>query len=269
MSPENILDEVRQSQLLVSDSPRVIDEGIPLRTGSGDETETAQGTKKASELGETSHTNEMVYNSSVTDRAETIPVSDNVNYLSLIFRDGLDMPIPGMEFFVTLPSGQMCTATSTPQGAITVPVPAGEVGDAKVEVKGATGKPKVICSVDLAQCKDAVIIRSPKVKADVALRPHQQLLPSPAPKKSNEAKTETQKSAKFAEASKTAQPEKANAAATLVQPTKAAAGRASKSVVVPAGLPPTNVSATGPWWSANGAVERAWKWLSSGLHAGE
>jgi hypothetical protein len=105
---------------------------------------------------------------------------DEINYLSLIFRDGLDMPIPNLELFITLPSGQICTAKSTDQGAITLPVQRTAIGQAKIEVNDPTGKRQSVCSIDLAQCTEATIVRSPKVKTDLELRPHQQELPKQA-----------------------------------------------------------------------------------------
>jgi len=116
------------------------------------------------------------------------PAPDDTNYVSLIFRDGLDMPIEGLEWFVTLPSGQMCTATSTAQGAITIPVSPEATGQAQVEVKDVTGTRQPVCSIDLAQCNNAVIIRSPKVEADLTLRPHQQTPPPAAVSKTPSVK---------------------------------------------------------------------------------
>ncbi|QDZ27657.1 hypothetical protein [Noviherbaspirillum sp. UKPF54] len=156
-------------------------------------------------------------------------VDNDVNYVSLIFRDGLDMSIAGLELFVTLPSGHVCTATSTAQGAITLPVPAKASGHAQVEVKDSKGKRQPVCSIDLAQCNDAVIIRSPKVKADLPLRPHQQSLPpKPSP-------------------------------LTLAQP----------KAVKPPATQPGHVDTDSPWWNANGTVQQAWNWLTSSLHVDE
>ncbi|MGE5651482.1 MAG: hypothetical protein ACM34A_14910, partial [Bacillota bacterium] len=156
-------------------------------------------------------------------------VDNDVNYVSLIFRDGLDMSIAGLELFVTLPSGHVCTATSTAQGAITLPVPAKASGHAQVEVKDSKGKRQPVCSIDLAQCNDAVIIRSPKVKADLPLRPHQQSLPpKPSP-------------------------------LTLAQP----------KAVKPPATQPGHVDTYSPWWNANGTVQQAWNWLTSSLHVDE
>jgi hypothetical protein len=113
--------------------------------------------------------------------ASTDKGSDGVNYALLLFRDGNDFPIADMEWFVTLPSGDVCTAKSSAQGAIAVELPPGASGEAKVEVKDHTGKRQEVCTVDVAQCKAGAIIRSPKVVADATPRPHQQ--PAPAAKK--------------------------------------------------------------------------------------
>lgn len=166
----------------------------------------------------------------------TPPVTDDINYVSLIFRDGLDLPIEGLEWFVTLPSGQMCTAKSTEQGAITIPVPPEAAGQAQVEVKDVTGTRQSVCSIDLAQCKNAVIIRSPKVEADLTLRPHQQTLP-PAPVHKSPSPKPIKK--------------------------KAVAGKS------PPATQPTPVDVHSAWWSSNGALEKAWTWLSGSLHLEE
>jgi hypothetical protein len=160
----------------------------------------------------------------------TSPKADDLSYVALIFRDGLDLPIPGLELFVTLPSGAMCTAISTAQGAITLPVPANTSGQAKVEVKDGTGKRQPVCSIELEKCKDAVIIRSPKVKAALPLRPHQQT-PPPA------INATTSKSAIK------------NKPSLATEPAKVDTGLA--------------------WWSANGAWGHAKTWLTSKLHLNE
>lgn len=166
----------------------------------------------------------------------TAPVADDMNYVSLIFRDGLDLPIEGLEWFVTLPSGQMCTAKSTEQGAITIPVAPEATGQAQVEVKDVTGTRQSVCSIDLAQCKNAVIIRSPKVEADLTLRPHQQTLP-PAPVHKSPSPKPIKK--------------------------KAVAGKSSPA------MQPTPVDVHSAWWSSNGALANAWTWLSGSLHLKE
>jgi hypothetical protein len=159
----------------------------------------------------------------------TPPKADDVSYVSLIFRDGLDRPIPELELFVTLPSGAMCTALSTAQGAITLPVPANTSGQARVEVKDDTGKRQPVCSIELEKCKDAVIIRGTKVKAALPLRQHQQMPPA--------ASTSTP----------------ARLVANTARPT----------------TEPAPVDTSSPWWSANGAWENAKTWLANKLHLNE
>ena len=171
-----------------------------------------------------------------TPDPSTPPAADDMNYVSLIFRDGLDLPIEGLEWFVTLPSGQMCTAKSTAQGAITIPVPLEATGQAQVEVKDVTGTRQSVCSIDLAQCNNAVIIRSPKVEVDLTLRPHQQTLP-PAPVHKSPLPKPIKK--------------------------KAVAGKS------PPATQPAPVDTHSAWWSANGALKKAWTWLSGSLHLEE
>ena len=152
------------------------------------------------------------------------------DHVSLIFRDGLDLSLSGLDFIVTLPSGLVCTATSTSQGAITVPVINDKGGEARVEVKDETGQLQQVCSVDLARCKNAAIIRSPKVKAVLPLRPHQQMPPAAAKPGSTGASA----------ANKTTQesPKKHN-------PSEA-------------------------WWSANGALAQAWnRFIGSSAASGK
>lgn len=172
---------------------------------------------------------------STTPVDEPAPASvDAGNYVTLIFRDGLDMPIPGLELFVTLPSGEVCTAKSTDQGAMTLPVAESAGGSAQVEVKDATGKRQPICSLDLSKCTDAVIIRSPKVKVALPLREHQQT-PPPSGKKM------------------AAKPE--------VSKPDAAKGKPKTE--------PAHTDTSSAWWGANGALNQAWTWLTNTLHLNE
>jgi hypothetical protein len=157
------------------------------------------------------------------------PQADDIGYVSLIFRDGLDLPIPGLELFVTLPSGTMCTAISTALGAITLPVLANTSGQAKVEVKDRTGTRQPVCSIELEKCKNAVIIRSPKVKAILPLRPHQQMPPP----------------------------------ASTTAPARPVANSTGPSTE------PAPVDTSSPWWNANGAWEHAKTWLANKLHLNE
>lgn len=135
----------------------------------------------------------------------------NHDHLSLIFRDGLDLPLTGLDFIVRLPSGLVCTATSTSQGAITLPVINDRVGQAVVEVKDETGQHQQVCSIDLARCKCAAIIRSRKVKAISPLRPHQQTPPAPAKPASTTVSTSTAETARASnKMTKPESPEKSN-----------------------------------------------------------
>jgi len=161
--------------------------------------------------------------------AETSPPTLSIedDHIALIFRDGLDMPIPGLEFIATLPSGLVCTAQSTASGAIALPVSRSASGQVRVEVKDTAGNKQQVCAIDVAKCEGAVIVRSPKIKAQVALQPHQQVARAPA---------------------------KPTAAKPAVAPGKPAAGTKPKPVDVHQN-----------WWSANGALHKAWEWIAQ-LH---
>jgi hypothetical protein len=152
---------------------------------------------------------------------------DEHYHFSLIFRDGLDMPIGGLEFIATFPSGLVCTAASTADGAIALPWRPSEKGAVKVAVKDASGKKQDVCTIDLAKCDGAVIVRSPKTKAKLALQPHQQV----------------------AAAKKTGSP----------APSAAASSKPAKQP----STTPKNVDLDPSWWSANGALHKAWAWITS------
>lgn len=150
-------------------------------------------------------------------------------YMALMFRDGLDMPIDGLTFIATYPSGLICTAESTSAGAIALPVNEADKGDVKIEVKDSTGKRQPVCSIDPFKCEGAVIVRSPKTKAKVSLQPHQQVVP-------------------------------AQATSSHPQPTekisKKQAGQTAQNT-------PRKVDHAQGWWGANGSLGKAWAWLSS------
>lgn len=167
-----------------------------------------------------------------TSRAQFADVEAQ-SYLSLIFRDGLDMPIDGLTFIATFPSGQMCTAESTDNGAIALPMPAKAQGEVKLEVKDATGNQQAVCTLDLDKCNGTVIVRSPKTKAKVSLQPHQQVVPA--------------RSA-------------ANAALKPAQPAKGK-GKASQPDTEPK---PADTQSS--WWGVNGAWRNAWNWITSEHH---
>lgn len=159
------------------------------------------------------------------------------SHVSFIFRDGLDIPLSGLDFIVTLPSGLVCTAKSTSQGAITVPVINDKSGQARVEVKDETGLHQQVCSVDLVRCKNAAIIRSPKVKAVLPLRPHQQTAPA-TPASTNAPVTSADK---------------------LVAPNHTTKSESQEK---------DNPSE--PWWSANGALAQAWnRFIGSSVASGK
>lgn len=160
---------------------------------------------------------------------------DATKYVTLLFNDGLNMPIQGLEVFVTLPTGEVCTATSTTQGAITVAMPNKSKGEARVEVKDHTEHRQQVCVLDVAKCHDAVTIKSPKVVTKHTLRPHQQRLP---PNPSNSSQTATPNHDKH----------------HLEHP--------SQTI-------PAQVDLHAPWWVSNGAWTHAKQWLKETLHIHE
>jgi hypothetical protein len=170
---------------------------------------------------------------SLSNRAhDTSSESPRSDHLALILRDGLDMPIDGLTFIATFPSGEVCTAESTKLGAIALPMPPQATGEVKLEVKDATGSQQIVCTVDLDKCNGAVIVRSPKTKAKIALQPHQQTVSTrvnapPARKVTPQAK-----------AAPSSQPE----------------------------AKPKQVDTHASWWDANGAWRKAWDWITSNYH---
>lgn len=154
------------------------------------------------------------------------------DHFAVLFRDGLDMPIDGLTFIATYPSGFACTAESTAAGAIALPVKDQDKGEVKIEVKDSTGKTQPVCSIDPSKCDGPVIVRSPKTKAKVALQPHQQVAPASAPAK----------------------------AATA--PTKSTDAEKKKRADKPKDTP-QKVDQSQSWWGANGSLGKAWAWLSS------
>lgn len=168
--------------------------------------------------------------SSSTPAASSIDGLTAPDYLSLVFRDGLDMPIDGLTFIATFPNGEMCTAESTAAGAIAVPLPAKATGEVKLEVKDETGDKQTVCTIDLSKCGGTVVVRSPKTKVSTSLQPHQQTAPakSPAPKEPK-PKEPPQKPALE-------------------------------------GKQPKQVDATSSWWGANGAWSKAWNWITGEHH---
>jgi len=103
------------------------------------------------------------------------------NTLTLLMRDGLDQPIHGLSMTLTLPTGETIEASTAELGNLSLPLPKGKTGEVKVAVKDIEGKTQPVCTVDLAKCKEVVIIRSPKVEVPLPLRQHQQTPPKPQP----------------------------------------------------------------------------------------
>jgi hypothetical protein len=194
------------------------DEDLDLDASGREEPAAPQASEVAKEAEKTTNVGEAP----ATRRAP-----DEQDHFSLIFRDGLDMPIGGLDFIATFPSGLVCTAQSTTSGAIVLPLRPSETGKVKVEVKDAAGKKQDVCSIDLAKCNGAVIVRSPKTKARVALQPHQQVV---APKKPATS---------------------AHAASAPAKPTSQVS------------TTPKKLDVDQSWWSANGALHKAWAWITS------
>lgn len=167
----------------------------------------------------------------------SVEESTRSDYLSLAFRDGLDMPIEGLTFIATFPSGEVCTAESSADGAIALPIPSASQGEVKIEVKDETGGKQTVCAIDPDNCEGTVIVRSPKTKVKVSLQPHQQVVPRAKPQSKR-------------------------------QPRPAAtAGKApsSKPATQPAAQP-AKVDTHSSWWDANGAWAKAWAWITSEHH---
>lgn len=162
------------------------------------------------------------------------PIDDESNgrdaaYLALMFRDGLDMPIDGLTFIATYPSGLVCTAESTSMGAIALPVKDADKGEVEISVKDSTGTSQSVCSIDLSKCEGAVIVRSPKTRAKVSLQPHQQVAPTQ----------------------------------TVHTPPQPTTKGSKKPAAHTGGEAPQKVDHTQSWWGANGSLDKAWAWLGS------
>lgn len=107
--------------------------------------------------------------------------------LIILARDGLDQPIENLEVQVELPDGTISQGKTTAQGVISVPPPKSTTGEAKVQVRGKDGQMQQVCTIDLAHCQGAAIIRSPKIAAPLKLKPHQQKYVSPSPTNEGDA----------------------------------------------------------------------------------
>lgn len=175
------------------------------------------------------------------------------DYVSLLLRDGLDLPIPELQVFVTLPSGEICSATTTVQGAVTVPLTRAREGQISVAVQDVHGAKQSICTIDAKQCKEVVIIRSPKVATKMRSRPHQRPVAETGP------------------AHRRAPVKVGHDTAHALPTAPAAAANAPASGAAPGhtNAAPNTSDAAAPvhWWSANGAVAKAWERLTRSGHA--
>ena len=164
----------------------------------------------------------------------SVEESTRPDYLSLVFRDGLDMPIEGLTFIATFPSGEMCTAESSASGAIALPIPSAARGEVNVEVQDEVGGKQMVCAIDLNRCDGTVIVRSPKTKARVSLQPHQQVVP--------QAKQQGK---------------------TKPRPVAATTDKAPPSQ---SATRPAKLDSQSSWWDSNGAWAKAWAWITSEHH---
>lgn len=166
--------------------------------------------------------------------------------LTLLFRDGLDQPIKGLSLSLTLPAGEVIQAQTHTMGDVSLHVPESRQGLVKVAVIDDKGQAQPVCDIDLSQCKQLAIVRSPKVKVAMPLRPHQQTSPPKLTKNKPKAAAFAQPKAKSDRA---------------IPPAAAAAAPASG-----AARPVSTAAAAGTgtaWWHMNGAVEQAYAWLAS------
>jgi hypothetical protein len=177
------------------------------------------------------------------DRHDEEPESED-HALTILFRDGLDQPIQGMTLTLTLPTGDSIEAKTLSNGDVSFEVPQDRKGQVQVEVKDDKGKVQPVCEIDLSQCKQVAIVRSPKVKVDMPLRAHQQAASPSTPK--------------------TAAVDSGKRLCSSSKPDRAVppmAAVASPAAGTPGRAAPSNQSKDGAWWNQNGAVERAKAWL--------
>lgn len=179
------------------------------------------------------HSLELSKTAVISDRTQStlgegVPVGERSDHLAILFRDGLDMPIDGLTFIATYPSGFVCKAESTEVGAIALPIAEANKGVVKIAVLDARGKTQSVCAIDPAKCDGPVIIRSPKTQAKVPLQPYQQVAPARVGSVAVKGKS----------AEKTRQTEKAKNTSQKVDQSRG-------------------------WWVGNGAWGNAWAWLSS------
>ncbi len=164
---------------------------------------------------------------------------DEPRHVSILFRDGLDLPIEDLDVSIPLPDGSTFNGKTCPQGAVTLPLPAKSAGTVQVKVKDSTGALQTVCSIDIAKCTNAAIVRSPKVAVKAPLRAHQQTPP----------------------AKSTTSPTTAKPGASGVAPAASAASAGANA------KPPTTGSVT--WWGDNGALAHAWGWVKSEIGLGD
>lgn len=111
-----------------------------------------------------------------------VPRDDTDDYVGIFVRDAIDLAVKGLELIVQLPSGARFKARTSAQGAISLPLPAAQrKGTAEVQVKDDRGQYQKVCSFNLAECRHAVVLQSPKVTVDLTPRQHKNNAPKAAP----------------------------------------------------------------------------------------
>ena len=188
------------------------------------------------------------------DAGET---DDGTRHVLVQFRDGLDLPIENLEVSIPLPDGTVLTFKTTPQGAVTLPVPAKATGTAPVRVKDANGAQQTVCTLDMARCQHAVIVRSPKTVSKGKLRKHQQTPAVSATVASSASSTSSgAEIASSPSASRTASPK---------SPTKAAAAAPAEGAPFGSKVAQPGTADAEHWWGANGSVAHGWQWIRQEL----
>ncbi len=102
--------------------------------------------------------------------------------IAILLRDGLDQPIANLPVKIEMPGQPAIEATTDEKGAVVLPASEKKDGHITVSVKDVGGEHQEVCKIDLAKCQGGgAIVRSPKVKATLPLKPHQQKAPSALP----------------------------------------------------------------------------------------
>jgi len=159
------------------------------------------------------------------------PIADDDGTAFLLFaRDGLDSPIADLTVTVDVPGQPPVTRTTDAQGAIGLVLEGPMEGEAKVAVKDLTGQQQHICTLDLAQCREGAVLRSPKVHVPIRFEPHRGEPAKPASAKARAAP----------------------AAPAVPAPPKHGA---------PASPPALATAVDEPWWAP--ALSKARHWLDS------